>query len=701
MGRRNLTYVGQRDFRGGINLEPENASPNQVLDASNWWVRDGKLVKRPGAAIRDNAFRFPLVANARVFDLLADTSTGVETVVKSNPSQLFASEIGQAWYFGINMSTNNFVDNAFALGLTFSGTFLSFESTTSFQSQYWTGTDWKNLDSTRMFTVDASLNVEYIATVDQITPTTGYTLYNLIPKIPEDWSRVEFEGLERYWIRWIAVGEDVDAVDIDTTVASTCALASPRFTPVGLADLQFDDIATSLSIGLREDLNAIGFRRSFWAETRRQDNPDVVAQADEPATIAIIPEFQKTYVAYNHQVYDVPFSDPTDDADFRARVNSNPAIVGDEDGVQENDATYDVDTVAQLETFPEAKYIKYFGGFLWAAGIRNRPFDIRWSAPALDAAFDVWPAVSFEVLAQDDNSPITGLATLNEHLVVFKRESIWLMVNTGFNELGLAQFAPTKIASGIGAVSQASIQSVDGRLIFLAEDGFYAFNGTPQPEKLSSVIDEKVRQIVPSGRRFADAVHWRREKLYLCSVRADSATQNNLVFVFDYKHGGWWFWEDLNVEHWLELDDAQNEQRLQFADAEGRVLELIPENPVDSGLEINARVLTQRWGYGDQYTKRFRDFRVWSTNTTLGYDVTPVRQDQPQDQERLVFTDPAEPKWDTAVWDAVEWQLAKRRERHLRLRETSEWIQFEVEHNTAERPELYSALCGLLPLGVR
>ena len=46
--RRDLEYRQQVDCRGGVNLEPENAQPNQVLDARNVWCPNGRLEQRPG-----------------------------------------------------------------------------------------------------------------------------------------------------------------------------------------------------------------------------------------------------------------------------------------------------------------------------------------------------------------------------------------------------------------------------------------------------------------------------------------------------------------------------------------------------------------------------------------------------------------------------------------------------------------------------
>ena len=48
MTRGRYKYYAQTDFRGGINQEPENAQPNQLVDARNVWAPEGRLVQRPG-----------------------------------------------------------------------------------------------------------------------------------------------------------------------------------------------------------------------------------------------------------------------------------------------------------------------------------------------------------------------------------------------------------------------------------------------------------------------------------------------------------------------------------------------------------------------------------------------------------------------------------------------------------------------------
>ncbi len=72
-----------------------------------------------------------------------------------------------------------------------------------------------------------------------------------------------------------------------------------------------------------------------------------------------------------------------------------------------------------------------------------------------------------------DGDPITAIKTLKNDLIIYKKDSIWVL--SGDNLYNWTQEARQK---GIGCIAPHSIQEVDGVHIFLGEDNIYAFDGS-------------------------------------------------------------------------------------------------------------------------------------------------------------------------------------------------------------------------------
>lgn len=693
---RALQYLSQTSFRGGINQEPSSAKSNQLLDARNVYINDrGDLVKRPGSRIIDWPFNTaPTDQSDPPGSVIRIGTTNVTTTGVNIVPLLDALAPFDYWYFGASeVLTSPRVNIAHRTG--------SFQTLTvtppvTFTLEYWNGTAWQEINA-------GIQEDDRFATYIGLGTPNRSSLRLILAYLPTDHALSTIGGLDRYWYRVRLIGPAATFSGTVSTVTDVLRSADPAANIAGLFSARINDEVQTVYVVSYLNENTIFYKSEWDTYDFFEINSSVVEEEEGPApTFAVIPEFSKIYVAYNHRIFDLSKDTPNANGDYRAQVNSDINIVGDEDGVQETDARYDKDTVAQLTEFPAANLITYFKGFLWAAGIKDEPFTVRWSGPALDGAYDLWPSTSFEVLSQDDNSPITGLAALNEHLVVFKQDSIWLMVFSGFApDTLLAQFAPVKVVSGIGTVAGGSIQLINGRLIFLAEDGFYAFDGTPNIRKLSDSIDEEVRKINPAFKAFATATHWSTNSLYMCSVVTGSSALPNLVFVFDYKNNGWWFWEGLTVKTWLKEVTSSSKERISFGDNKGRIFLLDGNARTDSGKPIRATVLPHRLGYGDNLTKRWRDYRIYGSNSTVSTTLNVLRYDEETTDAPVLLTDATEAKFDDAVWDTDKWVKDKRRERHIRIRHTSEWIQPALTHDTADEFELHGFSVGYTPVGVR
>jgi hypothetical protein len=416
----------------------------------------------------------------------------------------------------------------------------------------------------------------------------------------------------------------------------------------------------------------------------------------EPASHTVVPQFGDLYVSYDQTVtaYNV-YSYPTT-ATLRATVEDALVLVGP-------GARYDPLVVQWRNAWPEAKYILFFGGEMWAANLRGSPYSVCWSAPV--PAYKVWPILNEEVLMENDNSPITGLVGYQEHATVFKNDSIWKMVDAGLSEFSLQTYAPVRVVNGVGCVSNSSIVEVKNRLIFLAEDGVYVYEGTSQVEKISDRIDKYIKRITPGRRPFCTAVNWKSKSLYLLSVSLDGSDANNYVLVYDYKNDSWWVWNDIEAQLWLLDEDAADNERLYFADKYGRMYEM-DSGLTSHGTAISSSVVTQRLGYSHT-SKRLRLVSLNSQNISRTATVEVSADDAPfgattNQSATFTYTDANEEEYGTAIYDDALYTSPRDKVVDEGFLASGRWFQVKVSHSTKNAKFAMNDLqVGLVPVGRR
>jgi len=314
---------------------------------------------------------------------------------------------------------------------------------------------------------------------------------------------------------------------------------------------------------------------------------------------------------------------------------------------------------------------------------------------------------------EDDNSPISGLNALGEYPVIFKNDSIWQMVFTGLDVNNLTTWAPIRTVAGIGCVSNSSIKQVRGRLIFLAEDGIYAFNGTPQAKKITEDpatgadrLRDFMQTVTPGRRPYAAAAHWRKHSMYLLAISVNGSDANNRVVAWDYLHDTWWIWDGIEAQVWLEDEDASDDERLYFGDASGRIYEFGVGNN-DHGTAISSYIVTHRIGYRDNIRKRLHQVEVTSDSKTrdITCAVYPNDRTLSASSGSISLTDVNQKDWSSFSWPSGggdNWAENVRRPRRLSYKQDGDWFQLKLSHSTKDQPmRLANIQLGYHPLGRR
>ena len=286
---------------------------------------------------------------------------------------------------------------------------------------------------------------------------------------------------------------------------------------------------------------------------------------------------------------------------------------------------------------------------------------------------------------------------------MFKQDSIWQLVDTGINDLGIQTFAPVKLVSGIGCVSNSSIANTPKGLMFLAEDGVYLFNGTPQVQKLSDPIDSVMRNLDQRRRPLASGVHWRTKNCYLLAITEKGQTAHNLVLVYDYKHQAWWIWDGMDCEYLARREDHFDNEQIFYTPKNWRERVFLDWGTSDHGETNTAYVQTHRLGYKDRITKLFRNCFIETENSadSVTIDVA-VRDIAGVKNGTLDLTDSKEAKFGTAKFGSGTFVPKSRAERRISFRKSGEWATVKVTHTNPEKKFSLEAIhLGAKSLGRR
>lgn len=670
---------------GGINEQVDDATKDQCADARNIWVKDGDVQQRPGyiglAFLRGQETTVT-VFYARAEDVSAGTFTspaGTGVLTLSGLVALTTGVEADRWYIGLGSTFND-------IALAVAG---PNSNATRYVAEYWNGSAW----------VWLNIN-EHVAGTDpyldgnHLGATGSQTLFNFAA--PQDWATTTVDSQSAYWIRFSLRDADFDAavtVDVDNGGTLVSAGSDIR----GAAVLRFPSVRRTLYLVAEVSTNPFIGLAYFNADspTFRRYIYDTMTpyRSDEPATVAVIPEFDEAYMAYAN-IVTVHKAYPAAADSIRTAVEARPEIVGP-------NAKYSTSYIAQLGEFPRAKYISYFKGFLWAAGIDGDKHGIRWSAPGF--AYKVWPAISRETLAENDNSEVKAIYGFGENMLVWKNDSMWQMVFRGTNAFGLAEFSPVRVPGAVGCVSQSSVVEIHGKVYWLAEDGVYSFDGTAVKPVHKERIQSIFRRINPSRRAFAVATDWAPHNVYLLSVALDGSSANNTVLVYDYNRKAWWIWDSIEAQFWLNDEDSADNAVLYFGDSSGRIYEL-GKGLTDHGGTVTSYVTGRRMAMTPVgATKRVRGVSVIANNLAqaLDVEVIPDGAASGDSNDAVDYTDFDEVEYGSAVASSV-YSTDRQRTRYCGFRTDCRYFHTKVTHSTKNTPfKLFAMQAYYEPLGKR
>jgi hypothetical protein len=202
-------------------------------------------------------------------------------------------------------------------------------------------------------------------------------------------------------------------------------------------------------------------------------------------------------------------------------------------------------------------------------------------------------------VAKDDGDKITGLAKLQEFLIIFKERSIYQL---SFDSTGAPSIK--QLNGAIGCVSHRSIDNVENEIFFLSRRGQYSLGNEPnyfqtfRTNELSVRIHPVIETITAANLANTAAIF--SNYVFYSSVSVGGTTTNNSTLTYDRRYGAYSKWTNISANAFTEFIDSNNVSHLYYAaDNEAQVYEIVDGTYSDNGTAISAYWTSKAINFGD------------------------------------------------------------------------------------------------------
>jgi len=299
-------------------------------------------------------------------------------------------------------------------------------------------------------------------------------------------------------------------------------------------------------------------------------------------------------------------------------AGSRPAFVNFDDHCVISDGwitVKDWDGVTMTDNPGDPAHFKYLGSYnnrVWGGNSSAHP-DWAWFSAAGDHTS--FPALNFIKVVSHFGDVITGLLSLGDGFVVYKKRSIHLLSG---NEP--QAYVLRMIVGGKGVLAPASIASVGDTHPFFAVDGVHLFDGTRNPVPIGSLVQPTVDAM--NRYRLQQAVGGVSNYKYHLGLPSVSSDHNDTVVVYDAIRRVFLLYRGINPGAFVEFVEY-NESKFFFGDSTtGQVWEFRQDTFDDGATPIDAYIDT--WDMDFDYRDRLKrvtdisvDFPVFATAYTV------------------------------------------------------------------------------------
>lgn len=309
--------------------------------------------------------------------------------------------------------------------------------------------------------------------------------------------------------------------------------------------IEHQNLYTHTTIGATADLTASTTNDAIVKLTKPQDGgilPDDVQRVNIyrsiPYTVALVNWDKKNIEA--HFIGSMTASKYTDAA--------TDAVLFEDDGAPHDGVLAEY---GKMRKPPKPEHMVYHQGRLWLGNVNYIAYGAASFGKSMSSPHRLFmshinnhgnqePIGFFEDSWMDidptGGEGITGMISyMNKVLIVFKANSMWAIRGDTY-----ATFSKQNLSQSVGCVSPETIQTVDGRIVWLSHSGVYYFDGgLPKPLKSDNIYNT-LRAIPTAQKQNACAIYDvdRREYL-LAHAGSDTGGYNKYVSKFDLRTGSW------------------------------------------------------------------------------------------------------------------------------------------------------------------
>lgn len=273
---------------------------------------------------------------------------------------------------------------------------------------------------------------------------------------------------------------------------------------------------------------------------------------------------------------------------------------------------------------PPVSHVEYWNGRVWGVDrdVRSRV----WFSKRMQVGRSFEFVNEFVLDLTDDKGDITGIAALDDRLVVFKKNARYFIQGDGPEASGAGQFpSVTRVDSDVGAIAGSPTVSTGDEVYFVAERGIYRTNSTGGEDFVGAPVDRYLHQPQIDSALTIRAAIFAPAKNEVRFMAGSAVTGSQTMLVYSREFGYWsrWTFDLLAASRFSTMVVRAGVPTLFQRD--GGVMAESDDAGDDAGTAFGG-IIRSAWirGAGEEGRLRIYEGRVLGERTSSVAGVTPV-----------------------------------------------------------------------------
>jgi len=295
---------------------------------------------------------------------------------------------------------------------------------------------------------------------------------------------------------------------------------------------------------------------------------------------------------------------------------------------------------------PIGKYVVFRKDRLYVAGVSANPNRLYFCDTGDPTTWNA--GTNYIDIRSNDGDVITGIMPMRDYLVIYKRNSIWLLSGNS-----AANFFLTQVSETVGCKASGTLVPFENVHYFLHDTGIYAFDGS-SPINVSDKVQPEIDGIQRQYFENAKAVVYKRQ--YWLSYTA-SGTANNSILAHDLRLGVWSILKGLFASSFCIWAGGDDSGEIYAGDSQDGFVRKLDTGTADDGAEIETKFMSKSFDL-DGNPLRYKEIKQIFLITSLSA-ISPtviLTLDWGNNAQPILFPiSDALVTWDSTEWDASKW----------------------------------------------